>query len=54
MSARGPLNLRRWLGCGVKETGKLGYRRKFSVGIGDGDFIFKTVHAMLKSIHSSS
>ena len=27
MSARGPPNLRRWLECGVKEAGKLGYTK---------------------------
>jgi len=29
MSVRGPLNLRQWVGWGVKKAGKLGYRRKF-------------------------
>jgi len=32
MSARDPLNLRRWVGWGVKKAGKLGYKRKFRVG----------------------
>jgi len=32
MSARGPPNLRHWLGGGIKEARKLCYRRKFWVG----------------------
>jgi len=37
MSARGPSNLRYWVGWGVKKAGKLGYRKKMAPKTVSGD-----------------